>query len=901
MLKRITLMLQLSALALFLFACDSNNDSTSGRLDIEKNLRISNIEVDVGDFDPEFDESFVGPYEFSVDNDVENIEITIGDLRDTDLRTLAYRQVPLTSDNRRGREDEQDIEPNVPFQISLVEGDNTIKVRVQSPGGEQFLEYSLLVQRESSNALLQAISFNPFGFDFSLNDPDSFDPEVFDYTVSVGYELCTLGIRLNRPDRNATLFLNEMEVENATFNYVDLSVGENIITADVLSEDESTMNRYTFTVTRAAPDENDLNADSTLSTLAINPGRLEASSIEGFRCLFRFADTAGSTNNSGSGTGAPSTIYTARINDTAENVSFIGAPSDTRRGAVIGVVATDDDGNFLVSDSGFPVLEDTVVLDDSEPAVFPVASGSANWFGVSLVLTSESERITQYLIRVTRSETNWVEVSNGSELQMALKEALPNQEIVLEAGDYTGLATEEASGKEGTLFYSAMSGTEDQPIILRGDGIVNLSGLESGAETLLELSGNHWEVFNLAFRDAPQGMILDAADDNSFNSLLFTDLEQRALEIRNGSDRNSLTRLLINGVGANLGVEEIGGEAIVVGSPAEQWSTNPVPGPFEPINEENKIGSSIIGPNVKGPLIVVNEGSVGAQVAFTTLDSENSENLGEISSPVVNRGNETEFSYLTLFHDSDVAISEFINVRDIDEEWETIEWGDSTAIFDSIFDFGGRNGIDAVAADDSVSTVSVDDNVRDDGGELTYRGDAIDTNFQSPQFLIASAENPELCLERELVDTLELDSDGDAIPGNVTGEVLLILANTCDAANSAQLWDLENEKEATVLIRDSSPGTGSLAPADAGNFNILGSSILTLIEDQGSDVDQSGFLRWFVNITLNHEVVLTNRFDNRFAVTLGDMANNFDTDAQGAFLAFSVGVDSQRFRLVPVE
>ena len=496
-------------LAFLLAACESD-DSSRGSLTVERDLSLSSFQVTGLSLSPTFDASNPGPYFLNVGADVDTVEIEVGSPADSDgVNMLAFRRVVATTSNTLGIEDEQVITAGAAFSFDLEPGDNLFTVRVQTNDEEQRIDYLLSVQRVSNVARLATVSLEDFTTVTSesiTTNPTAFDTEVFEYTVSAPFSRCTLGVSASGSDRFTQVQLNGEDLDRGQLRYIEMDVGENSLVFDVQSEDGSANQAYSFTVTRAEADSDDISDVNTLSALGFSAGELRSSvGSEGFNCLLN--------------------SYTVRLDADQSSTSVSAVPSiDGRTVELVNVVSSEDEnGDAVVS------LENPRTIPVGGSIELTVSDDTAdNAYAISLARNSDDEPVAHYTFTLARSETNFVYVSSGAELQQALQNASANQEIIIRGDtDLTAPATAADSGKDGVHFYAAASGTAEQPIILRSENLISLTGESTGTGTVLEVAGDYWEIRNLNLSNAAYGLVLDSASNNVIENMEITDIGLR--------------------------------------------------------------------------------------------------------------------------------------------------------------------------------------------------------------------------------------------------------------------------------------------------------------------------------------------------------------------------------------
>ena len=147
--------------------------------------------------------------------------------------------------------------------VSLAEGSNVITIEVTAEDDITTRTYTVTVtrlvspQQNSTDATLSALTLSGINFGAFSSDTDS-------YTASVAYSVTETTVTPTVNDSGATYVIKLGGVTDAD-GVVSLSVGSNVITVEVTAEDGETTEKYTATVTRAAP-----STDATLSALTLS-------------------------------------------------------------------------------------------------------------------------------------------------------------------------------------------------------------------------------------------------------------------------------------------------------------------------------------------------------------------------------------------------------------------------------------------------------------------------------------------------------------------------------------------------------------------------------------------------------------------------------------------------------
>ena len=145
--------------------------------------------------------------------------------------------------------------------VSLSVGSNVITVEVTAEDDDTTRTYTVAVTRAeppSTDAKLSALTLSGIVF-------GTFDSTTTTYSAQVANSVSQTTVTPTVNDSGATYVIKLGGVTDAD-GVVLLSVGSNVITAEVTAEDDSTTQTYTVTVTRAAPPS----TDATLSALTLS-------------------------------------------------------------------------------------------------------------------------------------------------------------------------------------------------------------------------------------------------------------------------------------------------------------------------------------------------------------------------------------------------------------------------------------------------------------------------------------------------------------------------------------------------------------------------------------------------------------------------------------------------------
>ena len=227
-----------------------------------------------------------------------------------------------------------DADGTVPLSV----GSNVITVEVTAEDDSTTQTYTVTVTRAapaSTDATLSSLSLS--AVDFS-----TFAPGTTSYSASVANSVPQTTVRPTVNHSGASYVIKLGGVIDAD-GTVSLSVGSNVITIEVTAEDGQTTEKYTVTVTRAAP-----STDATLSALTM-------SSV-------------------GFGTFAPAKAsYTARVANGVSQTTVTPTVKDSEASYVIKLGGvTDADGTVPLSVGSNVITVEVTAEDDSTTQTYTV-------------------------------------------------------------------------------------------------------------------------------------------------------------------------------------------------------------------------------------------------------------------------------------------------------------------------------------------------------------------------------------------------------------------------------------------------------------------------------------------------------------------------------------------------
>ncbi|WP_045858461.1 cadherin-like beta sandwich domain-containing protein [Teredinibacter purpureus] len=863
-------------LLLSLNGCGNDTDRKKGAVTDFSDLtdmRLSSLVIDQGTLVPAFDPDYIGTYALNVPSDVTSINITASPLNEDIKLAIAKRELerdengdPVLDENGNSTfnylGENNEIEPGEVDTKTLAEGDNIIVLRMSEDGNTRRLNYTINVHRVSTSAKLlnivatnQAYNSDDASDVFYLALTPEFNSSVFSYAAEVPYAGCMITVGAQTNERHTSVTINNRE--SAHFQSIELNVaeGDNLVELVSRAEDGVGEETYQLTVTRAVGTTEELAADTTLSAMEIVGAELQTD----FGCLI------------------PS--YLGAYNQNVSGLQLTASPSVEGATMTLGVPELSDTGVILsVTEpqtllAGVPFAIDVDGVDSVERVLEVTASNGTNK--------------RYYTLSLGRRETNWVLVETVDELQAALLNAEPNDEIVVRPTYYFGTASLDTSGHEDALFYSDRSGTADTPITLRSasSGAYPILFGESQTENdVLRLSGDYWVVNNIQTYGGRNGIVLDGASYNELTGLTVSHVGERGIQLRNGSSYNSLRRSLVSNTGLSTreGYDAYA-EAIVVGSPADEWSSAPS-GVFDPTNMSNRIFTNILGPNVLAEAIDIHEGVESTEVKFNVIDGLGLSANAEQSALIVVKGNDTDISFNTFINESGEALNHVVAATTVERDWVTQAWGENTHFYQNKADLGGA--ATALANSGNVAVFNATENTRTDGVEVSYVGAGINTEYSVPIYQIQTVVDTPLCLA-EVRPYTTTDSGINLSAG--------IEMQACGNA-AEQLWKFVHDEDGFVFIVPSDVPGRTLAPQTPLYVGETGLPVVTAEVDSLGVIlnPEDGFyLRWQLFYD-GDEVIIVNKGDwgRRYVLTgaaeVGSAVN----------LAVNIGHELQRFRLI---
>lgn len=223
-----------------------------------------------------------------------------------------------------------------------------------------------------------------------------------------------------------------------------------------------------------------------------------------------------------------------------------------------------------------------------------------------------------------------VRVSNTTQLLAALADAQAGDEIVLAEGIYLA---DESSGPKGSLFYSGAEGTAEQPILLRSEDPTHpatLCGTDESTNYVLYLTGDWWQVQDLAISTAQKGIVLDNSNYSRISGCEVYAIGSEGIHLRDDSSNCIVENCDVHDTGT---VSPQYGEAIYVGSAKSTTG-------YGYACDNNQILGCQLGPNVAAEHVDIKEYTTGTIVAECIFDGTGMSGQNAADSFVDIKGND---------------------------------------------------------------------------------------------------------------------------------------------------------------------------------------------------------------------------------------------------------------------
>lgn len=210
-----------------------------------------------------------------------------------------------------------------------------------------------------------------------------------------------------------------------------------------------------------------------------------------------------------------------------------------------------------------------------------------------------------------------IDVNTAEDLQNALKNAYPGDEIVIAPGTYVGNKSQ--SGDTVAHFYINRSGEPYEKITLRSadtsqKAILSGSNANSGYVLYLENADN-WIIKDIKITKAQKGIMLDGSNNNIIDNIQVYNTGAEATHFRKNSSNNTLINCHIFETGTRVGKEGLG-EGVYIGT-HNGHEISP-----KDNSNNNLIGGCHIGPNVRAEAFDVKAGTQGTIIEYNYINGK---------------------------------------------------------------------------------------------------------------------------------------------------------------------------------------------------------------------------------------------------------------------------------------
>lgn len=845
----------------------SSNGSNVG-LSTVPDLYLESLVVEAGGQTLEFDSSKLGPYELNVSFDADEVAITA-------IPVLSSARVFISEMARTDfgqviTDNEKEVGSGQLDTRAINDGDNTYIVSVWDSNRVYKIEYLVRVHRVSTEASLARLALEGLrvndgafevngGIDQNLN----FDSATADYELTVINPFCAVNLSALPTERNSRILVDGVRYIPNVDRYIPLpNIGAdtpNVIEIAIESEEQSEEGRqtenYTVSVVRSEPTAAELEAEAGLFSF-----ELEASlaPTNWFTCGHEKA--------------------LASVSRDTESSNIILHPVAGVASILLSKYQVDEDGEIAKdADSNSLYHFEDVAVVPSEAFLLTYEPG--NNLYVIKVTSENGENSHSYDLTIDRKSTNWIIVDSAETLQSTLMSAQPGDEILVTEGEYFGNTA--TSGNLQSHFYSAVSGTAENPIVLRGSitSEAQLLGNGTPGNAVLRLDGNYWTVSDLYFQNSGHGIILDSASNNKVEYVDVSDTTQSAISIRNGSHDN-IVRL------SRISSSEYG---VVIGSEGAEWTTAPVPGLFESSNTGLQLRYNNFGRDIRSEHVVVNEGAENISIWGNIFDTELLSGERNSGSVISVSGNDVKISFNDFDNGEANVPADLVIVDDAVADWHVNAWGEGVFVYENSMSYPGAQGNfvnNISSADLNVYSNSISGA---DGITILNAGLAFDGTDQTKAYQFQSVENPELCL------AINNFTFGSAVIPAVAYDV-------CDVSPT-NTWVLRHAFDGSIYIQALlyHPSRFMLDPffGNGSTTMVEGDAFLTFIDiDSIPDLAALTTNRWVLREEGNG-LVIRNSLNLGSAISPVSVA---ETVAAGtrATLRIDRNLDIQRFNLIEV-
>ena len=256
------------------------------------------------------------------------------------------------------------------------------------------------------------------------------------------------------------------------------------------------------------------------------------------------------------------------------------------------------------------------------------------------------------------SSTNIIYVENSAQLRSALNNAQPGDEIVLKSGTYIS----ESTGSKGANFWSFADGTKESPITIRSEdpedpAVLYGQNIQNGV--VLYITGDYWNIEDIAVSNAQKGIILDNSNYSNIINCQVSETGSEGIHLRDNSSYCTVQGCTVTNTGR---ISPGYGEAIYVGS-SESTSGYGYNCDF------NTISDCILGPGVTAELVDIKEYTTGTIVENCVMYGDDISGQTSANAFLKTKGNDCIIKNNTAYQNGNTIIRNAFEVHEIVSGW----------------------------------------------------------------------------------------------------------------------------------------------------------------------------------------------------------------------------------------
>jgi hypothetical protein len=204
----------------------------------------------------------------------------------------------------------------------------------------------------------------------------------------------------------------------------------------------------------------------------------------------------------------------------------------------------------------------------------------------------------------TNCDCRIVNVTTATQLQTALTNALPGDDIVIAAGTYSG------------KFTISKNGAVNHRIKLTGKNNVIFDAQNYNSGYALYVTASYWDIANINITNGLKGIMTDSASYNNYIGIKVYDIGEEGIHLRKYSKHNVISNCNVYNTG--LKTADFG-EGIYIGSAKSNWAT--YSNGIEDRCDSNTVFHCMIGPDCKAECTDIKEGTTGGLIKENYFDA----------------------------------------------------------------------------------------------------------------------------------------------------------------------------------------------------------------------------------------------------------------------------------------